>query len=45
VILAMVSVLIIGYGVENRNLLIMLVGGVLLAIGAFGVISDTQRTE
>ena len=45
VILAMVSVLIIGYGVENRNLLIMLVGGVLLAIGTFGVISDTQRTE
>jgi len=45
VILAMVSVLIIGFGVENRNLLIMLVGGVLFAIGALGVVSDTQQTE
>ena len=45
VISAMVGVFVIGYGVENGNLLILLVGVVILVVGAIGVISDTQRTE
>ena len=45
VISAMVGVFVIGYGVENGNLLILLVGVVILVAGALGVVSDTQRTE
>lgn len=45
VISAMVGVFVIGYGVENGNLLILLVGVVILVVGAIGVIFDTQRTE
>ena len=45
VISAMVGVFVIGYGVENGNLLIMLVGVVILVGGALGVILNTQRTE
>jgi hypothetical protein len=45
VISAMVGVFVIGYGVENGNLLITLVGVVILVVGALGVILDTQRTE
>ena len=45
VISAMFGVFVIGYGVENGNLLITLVGVVLLLVGALGVILDTQRTE
>jgi hypothetical protein len=42
VISAMVGVLVIGYGVESGTLLIMLVGVVILVVGALGVIFDTQ---
>ncbi|MBS3761260.1 MAG: hypothetical protein KGY43_07320 [Halodesulfurarchaeum sp.] len=45
VISAMVGVFVIGFGVENGNLLITLVGVVILIIGVLGVIFDTQRTE
>jgi len=45
VISAMVGVFVLGYGVENGNLLILLVGVVVPVVGALGVISDTQRTE
>jgi hypothetical protein len=45
VISAMIGVFVIGYGVENGTLLIMLVGVVILVVGALGVIFDTQRTE
>ena len=45
VISAMVGVFVIGFGVENGNLLILLVGVVILVAGALGVVSDTQRTE
>lgn len=45
VLSAMVGVFVIGYGVENGNLPILLVGVVTLVVGALGVISDTQRTE
>jgi hypothetical protein len=45
VISAMVGVFVIGYGVENGNLLILLVGVGILVVGAVGVIFDTQRTE
>lgn len=45
VISAMVGVFVIGFGVENGILLLVLVGVVILVVGALGVISDTQRTE
>jgi len=45
VISAMAGVFVIGYGVENGTLLIMLVGVVVLVVGTLGVVLDTQRTE
>ena len=45
VISAMVGVFVIGFGVENGNLLIILAGVVILIVGVLGVIFDTQRTE
>ena len=42
VISAMVGVFVIGFGVENGNLLIILVGVVILIVGVLGVIFDTQ---
>lgn len=45
VISAMVGVFVIGFGVENGILLLVLVGVVILVVGALGVIFDTQRTE
>jgi hypothetical protein len=45
VISAMVGVFVIGFGVENGNLLIILGGVVILIVGVLGVIFDTQRTE
>ena len=45
VISAMLGVFVIGYGVENGILLLVLVGVIILVVGALGVIFDTQRTE
>jgi uncharacterized membrane protein HdeD (DUF308 family) len=45
VISAMVGVFVIGFGVENGNLLIILVGVVILIVGSLGAIFDTQRTK
>jgi len=45
VISAMIGVFVIGYGVENGTVPIMLVGVIILVVGALGVIFDTQRTE
>ncbi|WP_257300411.1 hypothetical protein [Haloarchaeobius sp. FL176] len=45
VISAMVGVFVIGFGVENGNLLIILAGVGVLIVGVLGVIFDTQRTE
>ena len=45
VISAMLGVFVIGYGVENGILLVVLVGVVILVVGALGVIFDTHRTE
>jgi len=45
VISAMVGVFVIGFGVENGNLLIILAGVGILIVGVLGVIFDTQRTE
>lgn len=45
VISAMVGVFVIGFGVENGILLLVLAGVVILVVGALGVIFDTQRTE
>jgi hypothetical protein len=45
VISAMLGVFVIGFGVENGNLLIILAGVVILIVGVLGVIFDTQRTE
>jgi len=45
VISAMVGVFVIGFGIENGDLLIIPVGVVILVVGALGVIFDTQRTE
>ena len=45
VISAMLGVFVIGYGIENGILLLVLAGVVILVVGALGVIFDTQRTE
>ena len=45
VISAMVGVFVIGFGIENGNLLIILAGVIILMVGVLGVIFDTQRTE